>query len=450
MNEDRSEKKTRLRARDVGISTFGNVTLLSSAVVQAPLLAQSLGVDQRGVLAGAIAPLTLLIGIATLGIPEASTHFIARRTEKPSHILFRGAAVVVGLGIAASVIVAEFAEPFASGNSQLAELIKLAAIALPLALLTALLRAAAAGAGAWSLIAVERAIFGGTRLGGLVVLLLIGQLTVFSATLLMAASTFVGSLAYILLPSRLKHHKADQYHRASLVRYGSRFWIGSLTGVLLTRLDQFLMVPLSSLEQLGLYAVAVSIAEIPLVISMAVRDVIFSVESESTSAKRVCAAARITTFAVLMMAVGIAIVAIPVVPLAFGKEFSGSIGPATILLCGMVIVTGGSIGGMAVAARGYPGLRSIALACAALTNALLLIVLLPRQGAMGAALATLAGNFVYGVIAIHISSRKLGTRYRDYLGIRRTDIQTLCLVIAALTRKLNLRRRRPAVKATSE
>ena len=435
MNKVESSR-TRLRGRDVAISTLGNVTLLMSAVVQAPLLAQALGLEQRGLLAGAIAPLMLLIGVATLGIPEASTYYIAKRSDAPRRIIVRGAGIIVIVGLAASLVVIVFALPFSNENEQLAQLIKMAVLALPLALITAVLRAAAAGMRAWVLVAIERAIFGTVRLGGFSALLLLGHLNLHSATIVMATSTFIGSLAYLGLLGRTGTTDPDRYHKASLIRYGSKFWLGSITGMLLTRLDQVLMVPLSSPAQLGLYAVAVSIAEIPLVISMSVRDVTFAVESESSSQNRVTAAARITTLAVFAMAVVIIAAAFPLVPILFGEEFVDSIPAIIIVLAGMVIVTGGSIGGMAIAARGHPGLRSLALALAAIVNASFLVALLPEFGAVGAAIATVAGNLVYAVIAVAISSRVLGTRVRDYLGLRKSDLVIARQMLSALRRRL--------------
>lgn len=412
---------TRLRGRDVAVSALGNVASLLTAVVGAPILAQSLGVEQRGVVAGAIAPLMLLLGVATLGIPEAATYYIANRSDTPRRIAARGVGLIVIVGTVASLVVILCASPLAGGNEQLAQLIKLAAVALPPALITLVLRAAAAGLHAWALIAVERAIFGVVRLGGFTILLLIGHLDALTATIVLAASTFIGALAYLGLLGRKVDAELNYYHKASLVRYGSKFWLGSITGVLLTRLDQVLMVPLSSATQLGLYAVAVSIAEIPLVISMAVRDVTFSVEAESSSGARVTAAARITSVVVFAMSAGIIAVSYPVVPIIFGSEFAGAIPVIIILLTGTALATGGSIGGMALAARGRPGLRSAALTLAAAVNAALLVALLPGLGAIGASIATVAGNLIYTVVNVGLCARILGTPVRDFIGIRHDD-----------------------------
>ncbi|MEW5811283.1 MAG: polysaccharide biosynthesis C-terminal domain-containing protein [Actinomycetota bacterium] len=424
----------RLRSRDVGITAVGNIASLLSVVIGAPILAQSLGVEQRGVVAGAVAPLMLLLGAATLGIPEAATFYIANKSDTVIRVLVRGTGLIVLVGAAASFTTILLADELANGNGQLVALIRLAALALPLALITLVLRAVAAGLHAWTLIAVERAVFGSVRLGGFLILLLIGHLNAQSATAVIAASTFLGAIAYIGLFRTRRSSittKVDVYHKASLIRYGSRFWVGSITGVMLTRLDQVLMVPLSSESQLGLYAVAVSIAEIPLVISMAVRDVTFSVEAESSSARRITTASRITSIAVISVAAAIIGAAYPLVPIIFGREFGAATPAIIILLAGTIFATPGSIGGMAIAARGKPGLRSAALAVAAAVNAALLLALVPTYGAIGAAIATMIGNFVYTTVNLYLCSRILMTPAKDFLVLQRSDFR---FILSALSR----------------
>lgn len=428
---------TQLRGRDVAVSAIGNVASLLSVVVGAPILAQSLGAEQRGIVAGAIAPLILLLGVATLGIPEAATYYIANRSTAPRRVIIRGVMLIALFGTVACVIVILVALPLAGGNDQLAQLIQLSSLALPLALITLVFRAAAAGLHAWTLIAIERAIFGLVRLGGFITLLVLGHLNALSATLVMAASTFVGALAYTrLLRRRVASTDPDNSNSESLLRFGTRFWIGSIAGVLLARLDQVLMVPLSTATELGLYAVAVSIAEIPLVVSLAVRDVTFSVEAESSSYGRVTAAARITTAVVLALAVGIIAVSYPVVPVLFGPEFVGSIPALAILLMGTALGTCGSICGIALAARGRPGLRSVALAFAAVFNAALLIALLPEFGAVGASVATMAGNLLFTIVNVALCARILGTPASSFLGLRRSDLRIISSVAKSLRSKL--------------
>ena len=63
--------------------------------------------------------------------------------------------------------------------------------------------------------------------------------------------------------------------------FAIRYWPGALAGALLVRADQFLMVPLSTSAQLGLYVTAVTLFEACSFASNAVRDVIFSVESQA-------------------------------------------------------------------------------------------------------------------------------------------------------------------------
>jgi O-antigen/teichoic acid export membrane protein len=98
---------------------------------------------------------------------------------------------------------------------------------------------------------------------------------------------------------------------------------------------------------------------------------------------------------------------------------------AAVLLTAVVLGTPGSIGGSGLSARGRPGLRSMSLLVACLVNVGMLIVLAPLLGAMGAALATLAGNLISSNLNLLFLYRKFGINPLAFYGVRRTDFVTL-------------------------
>ncbi len=62
----------------------GNFFPPLAMLISAPILAQALGVDGRGEVAAATAPLILVITAATFGIPDAVTYVIARTPRRES------------------------------------------------------------------------------------------------------------------------------------------------------------------------------------------------------------------------------------------------------------------------------------------------------------------------------------------------------------------------------
>src|SRR4051794_8939989 len=77
---NRTTSVAQLRAaRQVAVTILGNMAAPLSGILIAPILAHELGAAGRGEVAAATSPVVLASMIATLGIPEATTYFVARR-----------------------------------------------------------------------------------------------------------------------------------------------------------------------------------------------------------------------------------------------------------------------------------------------------------------------------------------------------------------------------------
>ncbi|MCC8907987.1 oligosaccharide flippase family protein [Curtobacterium sp. GD1] len=411
-------------AFDTVVNLFGSAIPPIVALATAPILAGTLGTAGRGEVAAATAPLLLAVALASLGLPTAVNHWVSR---SPAHTLrvFTIAAIatsVVGAGLTWLVCVAGHLA--AGGDADLARLIGLASLALVPNLMAGLLQAVAAGHHAWRLVALERGITHGSRLIALVTLMTAGTLTVETAVLVIATSPVIGAAAYFRL---LRRHGTILRPAAvgQVLSYGGRVWFGALAGIVLTRVDQSLMAPLAGTAALGIYAVAVSLSDIPLVVSSAVRDVAFSRQSSNVDRDGLARASRVTTLAVLATC-GITAALLPwFVPTFFGTDFTATIPVTLLLLAGCALSVPGSLAGVGLAADGRPGLRSTSLLAAAACNLVLLIALAPEHGAMGAALATVGGTIVSNGMNLLFARRTLGLSVGELTLIRRADFASL-------------------------
>lgn len=194
------------------------------------------------------------------------------------------------------------------------------------------------------------------------------------------------------------------------------------------------MTPLSSAYQLGLYAVAVNISDVALILHSAVRDVTFAADASGQDDDRLCASARISGLA--SMGFGLVLAAmVPVgLPLLFGHAFKPAIPATFLLLAAVVLVTPGSIAGAGLSARGRPGLRSMSLVVASLVNLVALIVLVPHYGAIGAAWATFVGNVVTSQLNILSLHRVSGIPIGNFYGIRRSDLRIIAAKLGSVRR----------------
>jgi len=379
--------------RKILLAMLGNLGPPAAAFITAPILAQSLGVFERGQVAAGGAPLMLVASAATLGMPEAITYFVARSGGADAkRSILRATGLVALAGVLATALFIALVPLLSGGDPDVEALILISLSMVVPSLVLLVLRGAAAGRGRWGLVTVERMIGSSVRLVAVAVLALTGTLTITSATVVISVSMAVGLIAYLALlrPKRPPHPEPPPMRE--LLRYGGRVWFGSLAGILLSRIAQILVVPLSNATELGLFVIAVSIAELVLVFNNAVRDVYFAEESRDPDMKRVASAARLSTLITIVLALAVAVVSIWGIPLLFGPEFGPAVVPTWLLLLAIVLGNPGSLAGAGLSALGRPHLRSWSLLVALIANLVALFLLVPQLGAVGAAVATAVGN----------------------------------------------------------
>ena len=425
--------------RKVVLATLGNLGPPAAAFITAPVLAQSLGVFERGQVAAGTAPLLLAASAATLGLPEAVTFFVARSGHtRVNHLVAKSIVMIALMGCIATAIFFLLAPLLSGGDAEVKHLIYLSLSMLLPSLVLLVFRAVSAGRGRWGLIAIERSIGSVFRLVVVVFLAASGQLTIVSATLAISVSMWVGIVAYLGL---VRRHNVNPYtvtRSTELLGYGTRVWFGALAGVLLSRIDQLLVTPLSSVTELGVYVVAVAIAELVLVFNNAVRDVYFAEESRAPDMLRIARAARVSTLVTLVLALVVGAMSLWGIPVLFGSDFSSAIIPTWILLVAIVLGNPGSLAGAGLSAYGRPHLRSWSLLIALIANVVAVVVLVPPFGAVGAALATAIGNVIAaGLNLVWVRRVSADVTALQFIAIRREDLTS---VLHLVTRRFGGRR----------
>lgn len=418
--------------RNIAQVFFGMALAPLAAFATAPLLARALGPDGRGEVAAATAPLLFTSALLTFGLGEAGTYYLARNQHNPRALARQIIILFAGLGLLAAVATFFAADFLADGNENLKTLIRIVAVLTLPTFLVSGLRAIANGTHSFDLIARETMASSILRVVLITALFVTGHLTVLAGVLIIAGTTIIAGLVHAKTLRRLPRTGPDSAPAySSLFGYGNRIWLGSLSGIVLSRVDQLLMINLSTETQLGLYAVAVSIGELPSIVAAAVRSVIFSADAaDSTDGGemadlRLQQVSRLTTAATLVTAL-LMIAVLPFgLPLLFGEDFKGAFIPAVILIMATVAGSAGSVAGSGLSARGRPGLRSWSMFFAAIVNLTVLFLALPSLGATGAALSTLAGAWVAGTMNIVWLSTKFSMPFRSFYFLRKQDVDLM-------------------------
>ncbi len=409
------------------LTSLGNALSPASSLITLPIMAHTLGVAGRGAVAAATAPLLFGNAFAAAGLPDAMVYFVAKNNIFAPQLLRRLSALAIVSGLIATGGVMALARPLSGGDPSLARYIMLAATAIPATLIVSVSRGLAVGLQRWRYVRVEQTISSIFSLFAISGLAALGHLTVSLAIAVVTLTPVIGGISYLRFVSMYTNQTAKTTPLASrkILGYAGRSWVGSTSGVAVARLDQAIMTVLSSSYQLGLYAVAVGVSEIPLIVSGAVSLIAFSTDAADRNDERLAMSSRISSFACLILGGSLCLSAPIVFPVVFGAGFAKAV-PTTIVLS-IAVIAGmpGSVAGSALAARGRPALRSGGLVGAATINVCLLIALVPAVGEIGAAFATLGANLFGNIWALSFLKRIFGVRPISFYGIRHEDWQVL-------------------------
>ncbi len=420
----------------------------AAGVVTQPILAQALGVTGRGELAASIAPHLLAVAVATLGLPDALSYYLAKYPSITRRALLWSIPLCALLSMACMLTTFATLPFLSSGDPRLANLI-LVGVSLTLpALVVGVLQGAAIGRQMWGTVAAERLVSVVLRVIVFIALLVLGKLTVLAALLVLVLAPIAAAVVYwrLLLPP--PHDPVEPQLPGPtlrlLISYGNRVWLGSIASMLLSRMDQLLMAPLSSVDDVGLYSVAMTISDLPLVVALAIAGALFGINSKQLDPASAVLTTRLT---LLVSGVGCVVLGVTlpwwIGPL-FGSEFSGAAMPTLLLLLSSVICIPGVLAATSIGAWGRPGLRSVGLTITLVVNVGLFVALVPSLGVLGACWTNILTNFFLTVYMTIVASRVMQVPVWDFVAIRWNDV----VQIWNETTRLILRIRQQLVRST--
>lgn len=376
------------------------VTLLSQASIAALTLAatvvvgRTLGPASRGAVAVALLTPLLFATLGSLGLGTASTYFTARDPQRLREIVGTGLAIAAGLGSAA---VAGFAAcraigllPSTSGLG-VASVIALAAIP-PAFLLHDLLANALRGIDrivSWNAMYLLQS---ASNLAILLALAGLGALTITSAIVSMAVSYGI-SVACGLAAIARTIEARPQFDRSlviPLLRYGLRTHLAGVAFFLNYRLDSLLLQSLAGNYEAGLYATAVAPSEAAWMLGTAISAVAFprlvalagSGVRESTRRLLGCTLGLTAIVVAALATAGPALIV-----LAYGEAFRPAVLPFYLLLPGTLAFSIVKLLWVYFVSRDQALHVAAVIAGATALDAAAIVVLAPRFGAVGAAIA---------------------------------------------------------------
>ena len=209
--------------------------------------------------------------------------------------------------------------------------------------------------------------------------------------------------------------------------FGIGTWPGSISTFLNARVDQTIMGLISSEGSLGIYAVAVNASEIVLYLPHAVATTLLPHIANSPPGERVAQTLKVARALVLLTVISILVAAVAgwlLIPPVFGHSYRGSINPFLWLLPGALGFAFMRIFVAALIASDSTARASLGPIAALVTGIALDLLLIPRYGANGAAVAASLAFFAGGITAIAMHSRTATYRLRELVP-RRQDVDLI-------------------------
>lgn len=397
---------------DVALLTGVRFGSVGAAFLTNVLAARLLGAAGLGAAAVAIVIGTLSVLIANGGLGITSIYFLGRRPAQRTEIVNNIAAMTVVSAVVAMLLMLAFIPPtlaFVLPGHPPGVLI--AAVVLAPVMV-------AADVGGATLLGLHaRGRYMGLEtirnfgtLAATALVLGLGARTEEAYVLAVAGATAVAAVVAWAGVSRVSgaiHPRFDGSFVREALSMGIRGQAGNVLQFVNLRLDLLLVSALLRVQAAGVYLVALRVAEVVVQVANSVAALTFpqvasqADPNDTTSTER---ATRVTLSIVAISAVALALVAEPLLTIAFGEGFRAGTAALRIMLLGMVPLALSRIVTSDLKGRGRADLVSIANLLGVLLTAAFGLLLIPRFGIEGAAMASV-GAYVGLTIALLLAYR---------------------------------------------
>ncbi len=386
------------------------ILMIFNSVVAGVIVAHWLGAEGVGQLAVINVTVATIVQLGSFGLPSSNTYFIAQDQER-----FRAAAMnslIFALAIGSILAIAlsalgslrqdwfSFIPP---------ELIRIAAISIPFQLITLI--------GLNTLLAVGKVKeFNFLDLAGqsFVLINAVAALLVLNRGLetlitLNTATSVLVSLAVTALLVISARNLAQSKWRADIaflrrmIAYGLKFHVSILAGAIMLRADLLVVNHFRGPAEAGVYSVASQFALLLMLLPGVIATLLFPrvTAEQDARGETTCLVTRYTTLIMFLCCLG----AVPfslLLPLLYGAAFTDATRLLLILLPGVYLIGLESVLVQHFNALGLPRAIPLYWVITLALNLVLVFALVPRFGALGAAVAsTISYAAIFALVALH-------------------------------------------------
>lgn len=387
---------------------LGQLMLLVSGI----LVARTLGPTDRGYLALLVLLPAVLMHVGTLGLPLATTYFIAKDETDEAAVRRNIALPAVAQAIVLVLLQGALLVLLLEGDPDRVKTAAVVSLALlPGAVADLYGKALLQGQGRYRAFNILRNATIVFYLAGIGVLLAVGATDLVGFAIAWVVANLVSGAVTLGLALSGRPEEARAGRRVSrqrMFKFGIAGLLGSLSPVATFRLDQAVVGLLLSPEALGLYVAGLAFTNLPTVISRGVAMIALPEVARATPERRRSATRRFVWLATGLSAAVVAVlivVAGVLVPFLFGEDFEEAVTLTRILLIGSVFVGARRVLTDSVSGSGRPGLGSWSELSSWVVLVPLLVVFTPLWGAEGVAAALTVTSAISLVVLVVLVRR---------------------------------------------
>jgi O-antigen/teichoic acid export membrane protein len=378
-------------ARGVSLTFITRVIGIGIGVVTLTLTSNLLGPSGRGVYSVSMAAVATVLQFTNLGLHAAATYWLARHPDRAVAVLrflFWFSVVPVTIVCAAVALLVLVQPEILPG--------------VPTSLVVA---AMAAGPPSMFLMLASNAVLGLGRAAAFNGIDLLAKILGLIAVLILP---FDGSLLMVFVVYAVLHWVAaasvytwasgrswpafpDAQVSREMFRYGWRIFMVGLSMFLVLRADLFLVNGMLGTSEAGRYSVAVQVGEILSLAAASIAAILFPTLSAMSPERRWNATTKVLKIAAALLgagAIALAIVARPLFAFWFGPSYASSVVALWWLLPGLWCLGINTLLHQHLASGEMPWFLVWSTSGGAVLNVIANLLLLPRYGIAGAALAS--------------------------------------------------------------
>ncbi|MBT9145298.1 MAG: Stage V sporulation protein B [candidate division WS2 bacterium] len=429
-------------AFDVSWVFLSQIITLATGFLLSVILGRFLGAAPFGLFTMTFTIYTIASLVGEMGIPPAIVKYVAEFKENKEKLnIFVSCGVVnsVIFGAIAGAVLFTLSNTLANifNMPELAELIRIIAFSLPFLVVNNMLIGLLNGLREMKSYSL-RTVIRSSLLLSLTILFVGSGFGIEGAVLALLLSE-VGTLFLLIFISRnFFSFVIRDYMKTTkeLVGFGSQLFLASAIYMVNTYTDTLLVGFFLTDKDVGIYAIAIALSKVFLVIPGSMSAITYPAISEYNSKGSHEAIENLINKSmkyslIILSTLGVLIIFFSkhIILLLFKPEFLPAVTPITILILGMIFFGSMSSVGAAFSAVNRPDIPFKLNLFAVVVNLSLNIILIPILGITGAAIATATSFSVLTILALYLLNRILNVKIdiQWYAKI----LATIALVIAA-------------------